>query len=69
MAGDEIAKNRGHRAPKEGSGEAVGSGAGAGGGGAPEDLDNDEPTRGAVNLKTAAPQPDAGGDGRDHGSH
>ncbi|WP_022683889.1 hypothetical protein [Sphingobium bisphenolivorans] len=40
--------NRGHRAPRDGSGEVEGSGAAAGGGGNPEDYDSDPASGGTA---------------------
>jgi len=62
-------QNRGQRAPKEGSGDVIGSGAGAGGGGGAEDFDSDPVGGGGGFPKPKENHaPDDGADAPVHGS-
>ncbi len=62
-------QNRGQRAPKEGSGDVIGSGAGAGGGGGAEDYDSDPVGGGGkIPMPDASPPPKEGADEPVHGS-
>jgi hypothetical protein len=61
-------ENRGRRAPRGGSGAAVGSGAGAGGGGGPEDFDSDSQNGDGSLSMTPENEPDRFGDGHNENS-
>jgi len=64
----EAEANRGAR-PSTGSGAVRGSGAGAGGGGGAEDYDADpQAGGGSLDMNSAAPKPETGGDAPSHGS-
>jgi hypothetical protein len=62
-------ENRGQRAPREGSGDVIGSGAGAGGGGGAEDFDSDPVGGGGGSpMPKENNAPDEGADAPVHGS-
>jgi hypothetical protein len=66
---DDADRNRGQRAPHEGSGDVAGSGAGAGGGGGAEDFDDDPVGGGgAVRVEKDRDIADTGADAPVHGS-